>query len=52
MQGFTIVGMHGLASLNFFTPKKVQPTKVIPLALGFVGYVVGLKKWSSLYWLV
>ncbi|KAF5832926.1 hypothetical protein DUNSADRAFT_11006, partial [Dunaliella salina] len=37
---FTIVGMHGLASLNFFTPKKLPPLKIIPLALGFVGYVV------------
>ncbi len=39
-QVFTWGGMSVLAALGFFTPKKLPPAKVIPVALGFVGYVV------------
>lgn len=40
MQIFTWAGMSVLAGLGFFTPKKLPAARVIPIALGFVGYVV------------
>ncbi len=32
--------MSALAGVGFFTPKKIPAAKLIPVALGFVGYVV------------
>lgn len=39
-QIFTFVGMRMLAYVGFFTPKPIPAFKVIPLAAGFVGYIV------------
>eukprot|EP00199_Chlamydomonas_sp_CCMP681_P002716 CAMPEP_0119104708 /NCGR_PEP_ID=MMETSP1180-20130426/2856_1 /TAXON_ID=3052 ORGANISM="Chlamydomonas cf sp, Strain CCMP681" /NCGR_SAMPLE_ID=MMETSP1180 /ASSEMBLY_ACC=CAM_ASM_000741 /LENGTH=337 /DNA_ID=CAMNT_0007089539 /DNA_START=75 /DNA_END=1088 /DNA_ORIENTATION=- len=37
---FTVAGMNVLACMGFFIPKRIPVAKLIPLALGFVGYVV------------
>ncbi|KAF5837062.1 hypothetical protein DUNSADRAFT_4895 [Dunaliella salina] len=37
---FTCVGMNVLAAFGFFQPKSIPAVKLIPLAMGFVGYIV------------
>lgn len=37
---FTWAGMNVLAWRGFFTPKKIPTMKLIPIALGYVGYIV------------
>lgn len=37
---FTWAGMSALCGMGFFVPKKIPAMKLIPIALGFVGYVV------------
>lgn len=32
--------MNILARLGFFTPKKIPASKLIPIALGYIGYIV------------
>lgn len=40
LQVFTWVGMNVLSWMGFFTPKKIPTGKLIPIALGYVGYIV------------
>lgn len=40
LQIFTWVGMRQLAALGFFVPKKFLPLQLLPLAVGYVGYIV------------
>lgn len=40
MQVFTWGGMYCLAAAGFFTPKSIPADQLIPLALGFIGYIV------------
>ncbi len=40
LQVFTWAGMSILGSVGFFTPKELPAIKLVPLAFGFVGYVV------------
>lgn len=37
---FTLVGMNVLSQIGFFVPKKIPNVKLIPIALGYVGYIV------------
>ena len=37
---FTWIGMNLFASLGFFTRKSIPQLKLLPLALGYIGYVV------------
>lgn len=37
---FTWGGMSCLASLGFFTPKKIPAHQLLPLAMGYIGYIV------------
>jgi len=40
LQIFTFTGMNVLAAFGFFQPKSIPAAKLIPLAMGFVGYIV------------
>ncbi len=40
MQIFTWGGMSILAGIGFFTPKKIPTLLVLPLAVGYIGYIV------------
>jgi hypothetical protein len=40
LQIFTWVGMSLLAGVGFFFPKKIPAHQLLPLAIGYVGYIV------------